>query len=287
MAGRRASAVRLLGLAILYFAGAAAGAELSREGGNVAAFWPPNAILLGLLLRRPDWGLGPPVAACALANVLLNLVLGDPVVIAAGFAVANALEVACAYRLVAGWAGIPFDLSSLRQVAVFCGAGVLAAAVGASLGAALVGHHFQAPFGAVWRTWWTADVVGMLLIAPLIVAWDGGRRLRQVMAAPGCLPGLELAAALALLGAAFWLVVGQGWPGSPTLFVPVLLWLALRFGVGATAAAALTVCLAAPSSPRPRAPGRFRWRPTRPPPSGSGCSSSTSSSPSFRPWPPR
>ena len=96
--------------AFLFLLGAAAGLALSREGGNIAAFWPPNAILLGLLLRARRQDLTLPIGACALTNVALNLLFGDPLPVAAGFAAANMLEVAVAYLLIARFVGLPLRI---------------------------------------------------------------------------------------------------------------------------------------------------------------------------------
>lgn len=193
----------LLALGLVTFGTTWVAVELSRSNGNIAAFWPANAILLGVLLRAPSLGLLLPIASGAVANLLLNLIVGDSLVISAGFAVANTLEVLCAYGLVARFAGLPMRLASLRELLVLSlGAGLAAPVAGATVGAFLIHHAFDAPLWTVWRTWWIRDAAGILLITPLIVAWDGGQRLRQALAAPRRYrAGLELAAAVGLLGA--------------------------------------------------------------------------------------
>ena len=140
-------------LAVLFFAAAAVGVELSREAGNVAAFWPPNAILLGVLLRSPRGDLRLPVGMCALANIGLNLLLGDTLAVAAAFAGANMLEVVLAYLLLARLTSLPLALTSVRVlVCVVLAAGVVAPIVGAGVGTVLVGAELGAPYGTLWRT---------------------------------------------------------------------------------------------------------------------------------------
>src|SRR4051812_18463849 len=54
----------------------------------------------------------------------------------------------------------------------------------ATLGAALVHGASAAPFWAVWRTWWTGDAVGMVLVTPLVAGCDGGE-VRRLLAGRG------------------------------------------------------------------------------------------------------
>src|SRR3954467_14713393 len=86
----------------------------------------------------------------------------------------------------------------------------------------------------------------MLLVAPAIAPYDGGLELRRFVAGRrGHLAAAELAAVVSLLLGGLWLVaIGHNY-GCPRLFSPVLLWAALRFGIGPTAAAGLAVGLGA------------------------------------------
>jgi PAS domain S-box-containing protein len=55
------------------------------------------------------------------------------------------------------------------------GVAVFGNALTALLGAAVPALAFGAPFWRAWLLWLVADGLGMILIAPLIVAWSGGR----------------------------------------------------------------------------------------------------------------
>ena len=237
---------RALATGVAYAAAALLGVWLGRAGGSVAAFWPANGLLLGLLLRSPGPGLGLPVAACVAAKLAVNLALGDGLALSLGFVAANLLEVGVAFVLLRRLAGLPVRLASLRELAAFLlAAGLLAPAASATLGAALVHGASAAPFWAVWRTWWTGDAVGMVLVTPLVAGCDGGE-VRRLLAGRHRLLGLAEAAAVPLLlSAGIWLVIVRGNYGLPGLFAPVLLWAALRFGVAATAALSLGLALVA------------------------------------------
>ena len=68
---------------------------LSRSALGVAAFWPANALLLGLLLRNPSWARGPTAWICALAGYLTaDMLTGAPWLRALGMNGANLLGVA-------------------------------------------------------------------------------------------------------------------------------------------------------------------------------------------------
>ena len=84
----------------------------------------------------------------------------------------------------------------------------------------------------------------MVLFLPLVAAFEvaparrllHGPRDWRLLAAT-----LELLIACGFLLAAFGLIISGSWYGSPTLFVPPLLWIALRFGIWPTAAAAAAI----------------------------------------------
>ncbi|HET6469214.1 MAG TPA: diguanylate cyclase [Geminicoccaceae bacterium] len=234
------------GVGLAYAAAALLGIWLTRAGGNVAAFWPANALLLGLLLRSPDRDRAGPVAACVLANMAANLATGSSLAVAAGFASANAAEVLVALVLLRRLTGLPLRLLSLRELLAFLlAAGLLAPIVGATVGASFAQGSLAAPFWVVWRTWWTSDAVGMVLVVPVIAGFDGAQ-LRQLLSGPHRLLAVaEVVAVALLLGAGLWFVVVSGNYSLPGLFAPVLLWAALRLGVGPTAALSLGLGLVA------------------------------------------
>ena len=72
----RGTMMRAVGCALAYMLTAVLGIELTREPGQIAVFWPANALLMGLLLRmrRRDYPLS--LAACMLGAVLVNLHYG-------------------------------------------------------------------------------------------------------------------------------------------------------------------------------------------------------------------
>src|SRR3954453_14218286 len=175
------SAATLAAIAAAYCAASWLGVWLSRDAGNVAAFWPADGLLLGILLRhRRRWAATP--GACAGAKLAVKLLLGSGLIVSAGFIASNMMQVAIALALLARLTRLPLRLTSLRELAAFAlAAGIVGPAIGASTAALTLHGALGAPFWLMWRTWWIAGAVGMLLVAPAIAAHDGCLELRRLL----------------------------------------------------------------------------------------------------------
>jgi integral membrane sensor domain MASE1 len=234
--------VSTAGIALVFLAAALAGIVLTRETGNVAVFWLPNAILAGVLLRIPSGRHLATIVGCFLVNTAANLLYGDTPGIAAGLATCNMLEAVLAWQLVARLTGPTFILSDLRQLFVLLSASLAAPLVSATVAAGLFSPALDMAPATLWWNWWTSAAVGMLLVLPLVTSFDA-RPLKRLLVGPRdrhlFLSTLEIGSAFGLLGAALWLIARSDAYGSSVLFMPILLWVALRFGACAVAAAAV------------------------------------------------
>jgi len=235
---------RAAGLALAYLAAALLGMELSREAGNIAVFWPPNALLVGFLLRTAPHDRAPILAACAAACLAAYITSGDPIGVAVALAAANMLDVWCGYRLIAHLAGPAFRVADLRELFVLLAASLLAPAAGGTVAALIAASFVGGSASALWWTWWTRDSLGMVLFLPLVASFEIAPA-RRLLSAPWSWRHLaatfELLVAAGLMLAALGLIIDGSWFASPTLFAPPLLWIALRFGIWPTAAAAASV----------------------------------------------
>lgn len=164
---------------LVYLLATLLGIILTRQGGNIAALWPPNAILVGVLLRTPrqDW-LGY-MAGGLLANALANSLMGDPVTAALGFALGNALEIVTFVAIVGRFTPLPVVVSAAVHPLTLLLASLLSAALGATAGSLLLNMAFGIPRGEVWSTWWIADAMGFAIITPVVLSasWSDVRRL--------------------------------------------------------------------------------------------------------------
>lgn len=229
--GRIRYAFAIAVLASVYVAAARAGLMMDAVGGFATLVWPPSGLGLAALLifGKRLW---PGILIGAFAA---NLLTGAPVLAALGIAAGNTLEAVLAvYAL----RRIPEFEIALERVVDVIGLIVLAAGlstmVAATIGVTslyLGGIVSLAKYGETWRAWWLGDLIGDLLVAPLILVWATGPRLLVTRRR------LLEASALGMSVIAASLLIFAGAPGRGTgifaqayMFFPLLIWAALRFG---------------------------------------------------------
>src|SRR4051812_34916192 len=184
---------KVLALALAYFAAAKAGLLLAYENSSVTAVWAPTGISLAALVL---WGRGlwPGVALGAL---LANCWTGVPVITVLGIATGNTLEALVGASLLRV-AGFRPSLERARDVLVLAGlAAALSTMVSATVGVASLYAGDAISTSALasgWRTWWVGDMVGDLLVAPLVLVFASGPRAsarpRRMFEAAGLLAAL-------------------------------------------------------------------------------------------------
>jgi signal transduction histidine kinase len=236
--------VRTLGKAALlftaYFLSAHFAITLSRNMGSVPAIWPASAVALGVLLLSPAREWPAYLLAAGAANLAAGAVADLPPAMSFGFAVLNLMEILLAAGLLRRLRVSTHWLGSVRSLMLFLAvAAILAPTAAAMLRSTLFHIALQVPYWSAWQTRWIADIVGMLIVAPLMFAWS-----RREAIAPGVRrPALEIAGIAAGLVAATGLTVGN-WAGGQAinhvaliLALPFQIWATLRFGGrGATTA---------------------------------------------------
>src|SRR6185295_13794007 len=250
--------LRVVLVTAAYSAAAFLGRLLVIQPEQLASFWPAAGIGLASLLVRPRKEWPRMVLAIFLANMIVNTATATPpitgrtLVIAAAFGVANCTEPIVAATLVHYVLGTPFRLNHLKDVV---GLTVVVAlfsnSVTALLGAAVPALAFGAPYWPVWRVWWTADALGILLAAPIILSWATVDWLRAAFTLRQRGPeGVALLIATAVVanlvfgnkeldaGSAFLLTF-------PYATFPFLLWAAVRLGLRGASLTALTVAVVA------------------------------------------
>ena len=176
-AGRHASLRRLvltaLATAVAYYLGAWLGASLRTQPEPVSTLWPPNAILLGILLLVPVRAWPVMLLAVLPAHLLVQLHTGVPLPMALLWYVSNCTEAVigavCIRRMIAP----PVSFDSFRRVVIFVvlGAG-LAPFLSSFLDAGFVhwNRYGNDPnFWSVWRARFFSNALSMLTIVPAIV----------------------------------------------------------------------------------------------------------------------
>jgi signal transduction histidine kinase/ActR/RegA family two-component response regulator len=235
----------LLGVAAAYVAGGRLGLAVWPVHGLATLVWPPAGIALAAVLvgGRRLW---PGIAVGAL---LVNLWAGAPPAVALGISAGNTLEALLAASLLRRVSGPGWSLERLPDLLALVVLGAaLSTAVGATLGVGSLAAAGLVPgpeLASTWRVWWLGDVLGDLVVAPLVVAWRPGLR---AVAAGRRVEALGLAALVVAAGLAVFLrppaEAAAGFVQA-SLFLPVLVLAALRLGLpGATAAVFLVSALA-------------------------------------------
>jgi PAS domain S-box-containing protein len=167
-------------LALAYYAAARLGLLLSFEATNVSPVWPPSGIALGALLLFGG-RLWPGIfAGACVANFVVfsaNGALGPGAALLAslGIAAGNTIEALVGMLVLRRCDGAT-QLRLPHHAYIFAAVGALAAFCAALVGSGCLLAAGVVPAAAlptVAATWWVGDLAGMLLFAPLMVAWRG------------------------------------------------------------------------------------------------------------------
>jgi signal transduction histidine kinase len=223
-------------LAVVYFGAAKASLVLAIPPGYATAVWPPAGIAL-VFLWRGGLRLWPGVLVGAAAA---NYTIAHSLPAALAIGLGNSLEAVAgawlAQRLLADARG-PFSqpLYTLRFFLLCLGAALIAATVGI---ASLMALDQTEDFVSQWGTWWLGDATGMMVVAPLLVAWI--RPGRVVWTPPKMAEGAIMLGLLALVSTEIFFGWAFGAHGTPLsyLLVPFIIWAAIRFA----AREAFTLC---------------------------------------------
>src|SRR5215469_1532000 len=161
-----------------YFLGARIGFALTFQPHPVSVMWPPNALLVGVLLLTPPriwWFL----LLCALpAHLLVELQSRVPFPMVLCWFLSNTTEAligAVCIRLIAGPSA---SFGQMRgMTALFLGAGLVAPALSSFLDAAFVSlNHFgHQGYWEVWRMRLCSNIFAELTLVPAIVSWSAFR----------------------------------------------------------------------------------------------------------------
>ncbi|MEZ5527078.1 MAG: diguanylate cyclase [Gammaproteobacteria bacterium] len=209
---------------------------------NGGTFWPGAGLSLGLLMLLPTRQWGWVIAAVAMGEFTGNLVRGYPASANAFWTAGNFLEPLIAATLLRRPDNPGGALAPQGNLMRFLAFGVfLAPLIGASIGSIGTFYIMGTPFWHSWPKYFIGDSLGVLIVAPLLLA-------RVRLSSPLHWPQEQLlfASLLALTAS----LVLRNW--SPILdmilpftFLPFMLWAALRFGLQATASTNLFIAVSA------------------------------------------
>jgi signal transduction histidine kinase len=220
---------RVAALAATYAVVARLGLGVEALGGLATLVWPPTGVALAALVIF-GVALWPGVAAGAL---IANVSAGASVSVASGIAVGNTIEAVLGATIVLRTAGFERGLGTFRSVTAVVLAAFASTLVSATVGvASMLGGRLIAgdQLGSTWLSWWLGDVIGALVVAPLLLNLSSPRSngLRN--------RGLEalFLGVLLVLTVAFVFGHGEGGFATPVrrpfVVMPYLIWATVRFG---------------------------------------------------------
>ncbi len=232
-------------MATVYAVTARTGLRLDAVSGFAALVWPPTGIALAALClsRGRLW------PGVFLGAVIANVLTGAPLLVATGIGVGNTLEGVLGAYALRRIPGFRPTLDRLPDViALIVLAGAVSTAVSATTGVSSLSLGGLLPpgrFAPTWRAWWLGDLIGDLLVAPVLLVWATG--VPRPHSARRVLEGVALAACVLTVS----LLIFQRAPaetpvfGEAYMFFPPLIWATLRFGQRGGVAATTVIAIVA------------------------------------------
>jgi diguanylate cyclase (GGDEF)-like protein len=228
----------LTALTAIYFVSGKLGLMLAYVNVSASAVWPPTGIALAAMLA-----LGHRVwPAILLGAFLVNITTAGSAATSLGIATGNTLEAIIGAYLVNRFANGRQVFNRAQDVFMFAFlAAMVSTAVSATFGVttlSLGGFSSWADYGRVWLTWWLGDATGALIVAPVALLWYLDPRPRWNR--KQLLEGTLILLAVVSVGLA---VFGGILPDDGRdyligfLCIPLLVWIAARFGQRETATA--------------------------------------------------
>jgi PAS domain S-box-containing protein len=193
-------------LALLYIVTGKIGLSLAASSGYATIIWPPSGIAIGMLIIH-GWRLWPGVF---IGSFLLEFYLsrgslwadgsaGPQVFLAIVIAAGSTIQALAGLLLIKRFLGLPLSFHHFRQAALlFVLAGPVACMTSATTGTSGLYFSSLLSFDKVplnWITWWTGDVLGVIVFLPLILVAPGSEKgFKWRGTAIGTLPALGMLA---------------------------------------------------------------------------------------------
>ncbi len=161
-----------LAIAITYLLLAKSGMLFADHHGMVTLWWPSGGFALAVLLLG-GWRYVPGIF---LGTLLTSNSFGDPLFLSVPIALTNTLEVVCGWWLLTRWINFDVTLDHLRDFLLLA---FVAAPLISFIGAAICPTLLMMAGmidAKLWKHtalhWWMADLLGIFLITPLMLAWQ-------------------------------------------------------------------------------------------------------------------
>jgi signal transduction histidine kinase len=160
----------VIALGIIYHLAARLGLLMANVQPNTSPVWPPTGIAIAalLLFGIRYW---PGVTLGVIFGYFFN---NNALNISIGLAIGNTLEAVAAAVFLKRFPGFNNSLVRVQDVIRLAIFGALATTISATVGVItllLAGSDIQPYVWTIWLTWWIGDLLGVLVITPLLLAW--------------------------------------------------------------------------------------------------------------------
>jgi diguanylate cyclase (GGDEF)-like protein len=205
---------------------------LSRPIGMLAAFWPANALLLGLLVRNPSLARPAGWAAAFAGFMAADLLAGGDVALILWMTAANLIGVAVGFILFQQLPEADRRLRRPLSILYMFGISMVAGAASALVGSSVSSISQDVDLWRGTGSWFSGEIVNYTILLPVFLAasWP----LPPLKVHPLSRESLvQVAPVIALLISAV-ASVAVGGPGAIAFPVPALLWCALTYNLFTT-----------------------------------------------------
>ncbi len=231
-----------------YAVGTRVGFALTPRTEPIAAFWPPNAMLLAgfLLIARRHWWLL--LLAVLPAHLLVQLGHGVPLIPALGWFVSNTAEAVLGAYLITEAQEPAECFEHVRGLVVFLALGVIGAPLLTSFldAAVVVGTGMGRGYWLLWTVRLVSNMLAGLTVVPTVVLfglygpeWFRKADWKKYAEAAGLVLVVAFISRFAFASRDF----SNGQFQLLYILLPVLLWASLRFGLGGLSATLLTISI--------------------------------------------
>ena len=242
----------MLASTVSYYAATQIAWALTFPESKVSLFFPPHAVLLGILLLVPTRHWWAYVLAAVSAHFLATQQAHWPPMYALTCEAFDALKCVSAAAGIRVLITSPLKTITLRDAIVF----VLVAVVVVPFGTAFWGASFTVSYGfgtrywVEWRNLGVSNAVTTVVLLPVLLLATHHLfvKLPRALAPRRVLEAAVVAACTVALGAFVFDHTPAGPTSSPALLytpIPFLIWASLRFGLGGISASMLIITLEA------------------------------------------
>ena len=221
--------IKILVLAAIYHLAVRVGLKMAYVQMNTSPVWPPTGIAIAVLLIF-GYNMWPGIS---LGVLLGSLLTGADIGIAVGMTLGNTLEALTAAYLLKRFVNFHIEMDRIRDVVGLGGVSLFSTTTSATIGTItlmLVGRGDWVGFWAIWTTWWIGDLLGALVVAPVLLVWVSTPSLKAH--SRQYIEGVLLLCLLILIT---WYVFGGKPPDGIFhqaliyMVFPFIIWAALRF----------------------------------------------------------